>query len=369
MSWIKRNLYFVILTVVGLVLMGLAGWFAYTRWNVNNQILASLNDDYGKLRDFNNKNPHPGAGQIDNIKAAKEQRDQLLAFIKKTREHFQRIQGIPDEPKVTDRDFSVALSQTIAQLQRSATNSSVVIPPNYSFSFEAQKAKVSFAAGSLGPLSFQLGEVSNICQILFDAKVNSLDNVRRERVSNDDSNGPQTDYLTEKSVTNELAILTPYEVTFRCFSAELSAVLSGLASSPFGFVVKTINVDPAPAAPASETPAPVTRYIYAPPTTTGGGNEAADAALAQQRMMSRYGLGFGGRGGEGGGGPGGGIALRPLGSTPPPPAYPMPAPGAIPGAPAPGKGGLQTVLDEKQLKVTINLILFKLLPEKPLAAK
>ena len=73
----------------------------------------------------------------------------------------------------------------------------------------------------------QLGEVKGICEVLFEAKVNSLDNLRRERVSADDSKGPQTDYLGEKSVTNELAVLTPYEVTFRCFSSELAAVLAG----------------------------------------------------------------------------------------------------------------------------------------------
>jgi hypothetical protein len=361
MSWIKRNLYFVILTVLGLVLMGLAGWFSYSKWNLNNQILGSLNDDYGKLKDYNNKNPHPGAGQVDNIKEAKAQREQLAAFIKKTRAFFERISPIPDQQKVNDRDFSVALSQTIAQLQRSATNSSVVIPPNYSFSFEAQKAKVSFASGSLTALSYQLGEVSNICSILFASKVNSLDNVRREKVSNDDSSGPQTDYLTEKSVTNELAILTPYEVTFRCFSAELSSVLTGFANSPYGFVVKSLNVDPAPAPPASETPAPVTTttYVYAQPAQNTAMSEAMEQQMAQQRMMSRYGLGRGGEGGAGGG-----IAYRGF-ATPalPPPPIMAAAPGAG------SKGGLQTVLDEKQLKVTINLILFKLLPEKPVAAK
>jgi len=364
MSWIKRNLYFFILTVVGLALMGLAGWFAYNNWNDNNQTLASLNDDYSHLRELNNQNPHPGAGQIDNDKTAREQRGQLLAFIKKTRAYFVPITPIPDEAKITDRDFSAALSQTIALLQREAANASVIVPSNYFFSFEAQKAKVSFAAGSLGPLAVQLGEVSNICRVLFEAKVNSLDNIRREKVSNDDSSGPQTDYLADKSVTNELAVMTPYEVTFRCFSAELAAVLSGFASSPYGLVVKSMNVDLAPAPPASENPQPVvtTTYVYAQPSTTMQNNPAADAALAQQRMMSRYGLL--GRGGEGAAAMGG-VGYRPLGSTPTP-AYAPPVV-AAPGAAA--KGGLQTVLDEKQLKVTLNLILFKLLPDKQVAAK
>jgi hypothetical protein len=367
MSWIKRNLYFVILSVVGLALMGVAGWFAYSKWNANNLTLSSLNDDYSHLRDLNNQNPHPGSGQIDNIKTAKEQREELLASVKKTRVVFEPITPIPNETKITDRDFSAALSQTIAQLQRAATNSSVIVPPNYFFSFEAQKTKVSFAAGSPGPLSIQLGEVSTICRILFESKVNSLDNIRRERVSNDDANGPQTDYLTEKSVTNDLAIMTPYEITFRCFSTELAAVLSGFATSPSGFVVKSLNVDLAPAPPPTEQSAPlVTTYVMAQPAASTVNNPAMEEQMARQRMMSRYGLG-GGRG-EGGANLGG-VAYRGLGGAPAAPVMPPPGVAPAPGAASGSKGGLQTVLDEKQLKVTMNLILFKLLPEKPLAAK
>src|SRR5216684_4051244 len=163
MSWIKRNLYFVIGSVVALVLMGLAGWFLYSKWTLNNQILATLNSDYEELKSLNMQNPHPGAGQINNIKLAQEQRDQVREFIKKTRNYFLPIPHIPDMPKVNDHDFSVALSRTIEQLQREATNASVALPQNYSFSFEAQKARINFAPNSLDRLAVQLGELKAIC--------------------------------------------------------------------------------------------------------------------------------------------------------------------------------------------------------------
>jgi hypothetical protein len=90
--------------------------------------------------------------------------------------------------------------------------------------------------------------------------------------------------------------------------------------------------------------------------------------MAQQRMMQRYGIGMG-RGGEGAS-PLGGVQYHPLGSAPAQPVYATPAPGTVAPGTAPGnKGGLQTVLDEKQLKVTINFILIKLLPEKTVATK
>ena len=157
-------------------------------------------------------------------------------------------------------------------MQREATNSSVVLPPKYKFSFEAQAGRVTFAPGSLVPLAAQLGEVRAICTILNQAKINALDGVRRERVSADDSSGPATDYIDLHSVTNELAISSPYEVTFRCFTPELAAVLAGFANSPYGIIVKGVNVELAttvtdPYATESVTPVAVPGPIAIQPET------------------------------------------------------------------------------------------------------
>ena len=54
---------------------------------------------------------------------------------------------------------------------------------------------VKFAPGSLGALAQQLGEVKALCEILFAAKINSLDGIRRVPVSPDDAGGTQADYL------------------------------------------------------------------------------------------------------------------------------------------------------------------------------
>jgi hypothetical protein len=157
--------------------MGLAGFFLYSKWSLNNEVLATLNSDYEELKKLNSANPHPGSGPIDNIKLAKEQRTQLLGFITNTTQYFQPIQRIPDLPKITDRDFSAALTQTIEQLRNEATNASVTLPPdNYNFSFTSQKSKISFAPGSLNRLSIQMGEIRAIVKVLFDAKINALDN-------------------------------------------------------------------------------------------------------------------------------------------------------------------------------------------------
>jgi hypothetical protein len=358
MAWLKRNLFFVIGSLVALILMGLAGWFLYSKWSLNNEILTSLNTDYEELKKLNGANPHPGSGSVNNIKLAQEQRDQLKDFLKKTQAYFQPIPRIPDLPKITDRDFSAALSQTIEQLRNQATNASVSLPPeNYNFSFTAQKSRISFAANSLNRLAIQLGEVKAIAQVLYDAKVNALDNLRRERVSQDDSSGSQTDYITDKTETNSLAVMTPYEITFRSFSTELAAVMAGFASSPHAIVVKTLNVELAPAVAVTEQNPMLTSMpmmVQQPNPMAEEMSRAQQEARSQAAFASRYGVGAGQQNL-------GGVTYRGLGQGAPPPYTPQP--GVRPTA-QPGKGGLPTVLDEKLLKITMNLVIVKPLPVK-----
>ena len=349
MDWIKRNLYFLIGSLVALALMGFAGWYLYSKWDLNNTLLGQLDEQYAKLKRLTEQKPHPGSGQIDNIQAAKEQQKQLRAWMAKSCQYFQTIPPISglESGKVTSREFSDALSKTIEQLTYTAKTNNVALPPKnsttgqtYSFSFEQQRPKLDFARGSLEPLSVQLGEVKVIGDVLLRARVNALEGLRRERVSEDDARGPQTDYLPDKSVTNELAVMAPYEVTFLCFSSELASVLAGFASSPYGLIVKTINVDVAPAdATVIEQPAaapvPVYTPVYQPPPMAAEGRGRSAA------FMDRY-------------NPGGRRA------APPPPQPVVQQTYVAPVAGPKAKSGLPTVLDEKKLKITLALVVVKL---------
>jgi hypothetical protein len=142
-------------------------------------------------------------------------------------------------------------------------------------------------------------------------------------------------------VTNELAVLAPYEITFRCFSPELAAVLGGFASSPYGLLVKTINVEAAPATAASPEQAAVPIYqpsvpAYTPPPPPRGGEPP--------NMAERYAL-----------------SLRAVPRPPPQQAY---APAPVPAPSTASRGGLPLALDEKQLKVTLMLNVVKLVSPK-----
>ena len=246
MSWVKRNLYFLVGATVAVLLLGLAGFYFYRNYSLNNGNLQRLQDAYSQLDHLIRADPNPGNDKVDNIAIARAQRTQAAAEIGKVQKHFLPIPPIPNPTNkvVAKEEFASALRRTFEELNNAASAASVTMPPHYSYTFEAERQLTIFAEGSLEPLSVKLGEVKAICNVLFAARINSLDTLRRERVSPDDLKGPQSDFLDALSVTNQLAVLTPYEVVFHCFSTELAAVLSGFADDPHGFVIKALNVEP-----------------------------------------------------------------------------------------------------------------------------
>jgi hypothetical protein len=259
MGWIKRNLFFVIGLVVALLLLALAVVYDISSLGHNAAAKDQLDAIYATLQNFSQQSPSPGNAQTNNITAANEQTRQLREWIARTGAYFKPIEPVPSgsRSRLNNESFKNALDRTVSQLQHEAAGAGVQLPPDCGFSFAAQRTRVQFAPGSLEPLSVQLGEVKTISEILFAARVNALEGVQRVRVSDDDAAGPQADYIiNDAPVTNDLAVLTPYTVTFRSFSAELSSVLAGFAASPQGLIVKGINVSPAgPASSASATSA------------------------------------------------------------------------------------------------------------------
>jgi hypothetical protein len=298
MAWIKRNLFFVIGGILAIGLLGSAGFYIYKGWSHNKAALNELNEIYSTLHELTSKKPSPGNDKINNIEAAKQQESQVREWIRRAGDYFKPITSVPNPSNgiVSSEEFAATLRRMIDQLQREAETASVALPPQYDFSFKAERDLVRFS-GNLELLAQQLGEVKTIAEILFTARVNALDGIQRVRVSDDDASGPQADYLDDHSATNNLAVLTPYQITFRSFGPEIGAVLAGFASSSHGFIVKGINVQLAGAA-ATMSPGPA-------------------------------------------------------------------APVLAPGAPlAPGRGGLQAVLNEQLLRVTLVVEVVKLLPKK-----
>jgi hypothetical protein len=281
MGWIKRNLFFAIGSVIALALLGMAGFYTFKSWNHNRNAMANLQAAYIELQQDYDKNPTPST---DNIDAAHAQEQQLRTWINQAQAYFAPIPPIPNPPDgvVTTEAFAGALRKTIYDMQQEASDANVDLPPDYSFSFAAERNLVTFAPGSLNPLASHLGEVKALCEVLFAAKVNALDGIQREVVSDNDTAGPQSDYLTDKTRTTDLATTTPYMITFRCFSSDLADVMSKLASSGHCFVVTGVNVMPAGAATMQDNQNNNNTPAY--PETKGGLQTVLDEQLLRVTM-------------------------------------------------------------------------------------
>jgi len=312
MGWIKRNLIFVIGGVLALVLLGVAGDFIYNGWSHNSEAAGKLNEIYDTLKSLAAQKPSPGNEKINNTKIAQEQIQQLRAWIANATACYQPVPAIPEDKIVSNEAFASALRRTVDGLQHEADSAGVTLPPKYDFSFSGQRTLVKFAEGSREPIAAQLGEVKVITEILLAARINALMGIQRVRISDDDASGPQSDYIDQRPLTNDLAVLTPYVVTFRCFTPELSRVISGFAAAPNAFIIKSVNVQPAAATATATTTAAAT-----PPP------------------------------------PGSPMRMGDAGTPPPPPV-----------SPAADKGGLQIVLKEQLLQITMEVDLVKLLPKR-----
>ena len=251
MSWAKRNLYFLVSAIVAVVLLGAAGWYCYSSWQSNSARGEELKAAYDQLKQITGKSPGAGNETVTNIDAAKEQTTQVKARVAEMEKFFTPIAGIPNTNHFEDRALAFAVHETIARMRSAAQSRGVALPlgaPEFAFSFTLQAGKVIYEANSGDMLSKQLGEVKFICDTLFSARITALDAVQRERTS-DDANPANSglganDYTDSASLTNGNVVITPYQVTFECFTTELASVLSSFANQQHSVVVKTVNIQP-----------------------------------------------------------------------------------------------------------------------------
>src|ERR1041385_4591044 len=142
MSWIKRNLFFVIGAAVTLALLAGSGFYTWTGWTHNAKALEDLNQKYADLKALIDKSPSPGDKKVNNIEIAKQQTKQIREIFDVAGRRFERIPSIPEGTNLTVEAFVGSLSRTIARLQQDATNASVNLLPRYNFSFAAQSGRL-----------------------------------------------------------------------------------------------------------------------------------------------------------------------------------------------------------------------------------
>lgn len=271
MRWIKRNLLLLIGILVAIGLMAGAVVYLITRIKADQSASKKLKEAQQQLITLMQSAPFPSQ---QNLGVAQQETQKLVSYMT----NVQARVTYPAVPKMTSQEFSSFLLTTISDLQKSAEQGGVTLPPRYGFSFEPLREQINFDAASIEPLSRQLIEVKELCEILFRNRIHNLESLRRVRVSLlDPPQAPQ--YLPDKAVNpaayNGLATVTPYEVVFTGFSSELAHVLTDLEQSKIFFSVKVLNQEDVKMA------APTTPVVTAEPSTQPGGRPRPPARGAK----------------------------------------------------------------------------------------
>ncbi len=321
MNWVKSNIGLVVGGVVALALMGVAGWFLFTQMEAEKRAEANLEQGLSNLKSLMTRDPHPGDPNegVDNIAAVQtEQAKVAKNLLEPLRKLFPPFQA-PEE--LDTFKFKSLLEERVANMQRAARKSGTKLPKEgdskYSFSFSDVRPKVSFAPETLGPMAFQLAQIETISDILFDAKIHSINGIKRPEVAeaeeeveeDEDDYDDEEDsafssfslsvssdnYIEDEVITNSItgAIIYPFQLSFQCFASELSNVMTGFNDNDHFFRVKWMVVEQS--AKSTEQADP-NAGLYAPEPRGG-----MDAGLA-----SRYGMSGGGGGNPYGGAGGGG---------------------------------------------------------------
>ena len=318
MEWVKKNLGFVIGLAVAVVLLGAGIWYSLGTMGESSAADGELQAKKQQLDELVKRDPYPDQA---NIQLAKDEESRVNAFVLEARKKFS-VRQLPAQ--LDNASFKSLLETTLTNLVRDADRAGVKLPEKYNFTFKDQREKLQLPAATLVPLTSHLENLDKICRVLFDAKVHSLESLKRSSVGSDEMGGTG-DLLTKKVSTNSTlgAVVYPYEIVFQGFSQELAKVLTGLVNSSDAYVIKTLNVERGSLDSGSATPSATGPAMAIPGMPPG-----MDPALAR-----RYGM-FG-RG-------------QPQAQAAAPP----------PTATRPG----ELVLDEKPLRVTLGIEVVSLLP-------
>lgn len=268
MAWLKRNPGLVAGAVVALALMGLAGYYLWTKIQEEAAVTQQLEEANNRFNSLLRRPIHPGNEEVNNIERAREQVERLKVLLADVRNKI----GTNEIPrKISNQEFRALLDNTVTELQRDAEKLGITLPAkDYWFTFSPQKTLVEFNAIEM--LMQQLMDIKALTEILYEAKIHDLVALKRVPAATEDNN--QTDFLGDKKpTTNSVAIVTPYEITFNGFSSELANVLEGLINAEQCFVVRSVGVEKAtekaadplnPGFPGYSTMSPSMMQRYAP---------------------------------------------------------------------------------------------------------
>ncbi len=326
MLWLKRNIVLLIGIFSAVAFLTLAVIFMIYEYNDYVAQDIAVTQRLEGIKTLKSYNPQPSE---ENILVIKNNTSLIKKFMVDADGLFLSVTN----QKLDSQRFLVLIDNTIAELTKEATNSSVTLPPRYMFTFGGLKGNPNVAITMIEPLTVQIEEIKAICGVLFRAKIAALQSLQRTPVHGEQQASSSAEYLIGRSVvTNNYGIVVPYRVSFRCFSPELAGVLNGFAGAAHFMVVRTLTIQPADGSGGDATPGNMPGMNTGmTPGTPMPANPAPTSIVI----------------------PGVGVPQSRPGLPP------NPKPGTTPGANTVAKSNKVKVLDEKPLLVTMDVDIIK----------
>jgi hypothetical protein len=237
MTWIKRNLIFLIIALVGVLLTGWAVWSWMSVRDEDNQAKTDFEAVMNELNGLRTMNPYPTP---ENIEAAKAEAAQMRGLLV----DFQKVFApFPAAVPMDEKTFAAELSRHVAVWQNEAKIAAVKLPTeDYGFSFDGLRGLLSFPSNCIPVWQEQFSQVNNIIDFVLRSHVNEVTSLMRVPVYPGDQGGPN--FVQTTWVTNNLGVVSPYQIDMVCFSRDLASLLEAFDNATNCYVVRSVTVRP-----------------------------------------------------------------------------------------------------------------------------
>jgi hypothetical protein len=238
--------------IIAFVVVGLMGGGAW--WYLSGQLQAAQQQDQQVKTDYDGNSVKSGIiVSAANAKTLKENGDLLKAQVDPIigSDLLAKGNGINAIGKEDPVAWKHDLDEDVRALTTDARSSVVALPADFYFGFSRYLTE-SPSDESTAVLSKQRTAIKAIAEILINAKVNSIDKVRRtyEEDPHAASAAPSADDHTAGDQLGGYAVTAkggyyvayPFEFDFNATAETLRPVIDELIKSPYVFVVRTVEV-------------------------------------------------------------------------------------------------------------------------------
>ena len=188
MPWLKQNLSMVIGGVIALVALSFAGLWTKQQYDDNLKVDAELTSKRSEVKGLFERQTSPTKENIASV-----QKEQELVSAQLLEPLRAKFRGYPTPESMTLSDFKEILENQVSYLNRKARFTGINLPSvdegTYGFSFDDVRPKIDLEDEALKPLTFQLLQIREICEVLYDANIYGVNAIMRLPVSENDSPG------------------------------------------------------------------------------------------------------------------------------------------------------------------------------------